>query len=48
MIEVSAILDDLRIDSIGEMKAGLEIYELAILPSLLMFGWRWAKHQLRN
>ena len=34
MIEVSAILDDFRIDSIGGMKAGLEIYELAILPSL--------------
>ena len=35
LIEVSAILDDFRIDSIGGMKAGLEIYELAILPSLL-------------
>ena len=35
IIEVSAILDDFRIDTIGGMKAGLEIFELAILPSLL-------------
>ena len=35
MIEVSAILDDFRIDTIGGMVAGLEIYELALLPSLL-------------
>jgi hypothetical protein len=35
MMEVSAILDDFRIDTIGGMVAGLEIYELALLPSLL-------------
>ena len=34
-MEVSAILDDFRIDTIGGMVAGLEIYELALLPSLL-------------
>ena len=35
IIEISAILDDFRIDTIGGMVAGLEIFELALLPSLL-------------
>ena len=41
MIEVSSILDDYRIDTIGGMKAGLEIYELALLPSLLNNADTW-------
>ena len=35
IIEVTAILEDFRIDTMGGMSAGLEIFELAILPSLL-------------
>jgi hypothetical protein len=35
IIEISAILDDFRIDTIGGLVAGLEIFELALLPSLL-------------
>ena len=41
MIEVSSILDDYRIDTIGGMKAGLEIYELALAPSLLNNADTW-------
>ena len=41
IIEVSAILDDFRIDSIGGLKAGLEIFELAIIPSLLNNSSVW-------
>ena len=35
IIEVTAILNDYRIDTIGGINAGVEIFELAILPSLL-------------
>ena len=35
IIEISSILDDFRIDSLGGLKAGLDIYELALVPSLL-------------
>ena len=41
IIEVSSILDDFRIDSIGGLKAGLEIFELAIIPSLLNNSSVW-------
>ena len=43
LIEVTAILNDFRIDSIGGMKAGLEIYELAILPSILNNSDMWVE-----
>ena len=35
IIEVSSILEDFRIDTIGGLKSGLDIFEMAILPSLL-------------
>ena len=41
IIEISAILDDFRIDTIGGMIAGLEIFELALLPSLLNNADTW-------
>ena len=43
MLEISAILEDYRIDSIGGLSAGLEIYELALLPSLLHNAETWTK-----
>ena len=39
--EISAVLDDYRINSIGGLSAGLEIYELAIVPSLLYNAETW-------
>ena len=41
IIEVSAILNDYRIDSIGGLKAGLDIIELAVIPSLLHNAETW-------
>ena len=41
IIEVSSILDDFRIDSIGGLEAGLEIFEMAIIPSLLNNSSVW-------
>ena len=35
IIEVSSILEDYRIDTIGGLKAGLDIFEMALIPSLL-------------
>ena len=35
IIEVSSILEDFRIDTIGGLKSGLDIFEIANLPSLL-------------
>ena len=35
LIEISAILNDFRIDSLVGLRAGLDIYELALFPSLL-------------
>ena len=43
IIEVSAILDDFRIDTIGGLVAGHEIYELALLPSLLNNADTWVE-----
>ena len=43
IIEVSAILDDFRIDTIGGLVAGHEIYELALLPSLLNNADVWVE-----
>ena len=41
IIEVSSILDDFRVDTIGGMKAGLDIFEMALLPSLLNNSDSW-------
>ena len=41
IIEVSAILDDFRIDTVGGLKAGLDIFELALLPSVLNNSEIW-------
>ena len=41
IIEISSILDDFRIDSLGGLKAGLDIYELALVPSLLYNADTW-------
>merc|ERR1712086_334863 len=35
IIEVSSILEDYRIDTIGGLKSGYKIFDLAIIPSLL-------------
>ena len=43
IVEVSAILDDYRIDTIGGLSAGLEIFELALMPSLLYNSETWTK-----
>ena len=43
ILEVSAILNDFRVDSIGGLRAGLEIFELAIIPSLLNNADTWTK-----
>jgi hypothetical protein len=42
IIEVCAILEDYRIDTIGGLKCGFEIFEIAILPSLLHNSDTWA------
>ena len=34
IIEISSILDDFRIDSLGGLKAGLDIFDLALIPTL--------------
>ena len=34
IIEVSSILDDFRVDTIGGMNLGLDIFVMALLPSL--------------
>ena len=41
VIEISAVLDDYRINTIGGLSAGLEIFELALLPSLLYNAETW-------
>ena len=41
IIEFSSILQDYRIDTLGGMKAGLDIIELALIPSLLHNADRW-------
>ena len=43
IIEVAAILKDYRIDSIGGIIAGLEIFNLAIIPSLLNNAETWTE-----
>ena len=48
IIEISSILNDYRIDSIGGLKAGLEIYELAIVPSLLHNADTWTDIDLES
>ena len=41
IIEFSSILEDYRIDTLGGMKAGLDIIELALIPSLLHNADTW-------
>ena len=41
IIEISSILDDFRIDSLGGLKAGLDIFELALIPALLNNADTW-------
>ena len=41
IMEISSILQDFRIDSVGGIKAGLAIYELALVPSLLNNADTW-------
>ena len=43
ILEVASILEDFRIDSIGGLKVGLEIFELAIVPSLLNNSDTWVE-----
>ena len=40
-MKVSAILDDIRIDTLCGLKAGLDIYEYALVPSLLYNANTW-------
>ena len=35
IIEISSILEDYRVETVGGLKSGLDIFEMAILPSLL-------------
>ena len=35
IVEVMAILNDFRIDTVGGILAGLQIFDLAIIPGLL-------------
>ena len=48
ILEISAILDDFRIDALGGLKAGLDIYEYALLPSLLYNSDTWTKIDLET
>ena len=41
IMEISSILQDFRIDAVGGIKAGLAIYELALVPSLLNNADTW-------
>ena len=41
IIEISSILDDFRIDFLGGLKAGLDIFELALIPALLNIADTW-------
>ena len=43
IIEVSKILEDYRIDVIGGLSVGLEIFELAVIPSLLNNAETWTE-----
>ena len=43
IIEVTSILEDFRIDTLGGLKAGLDIFELAIIPSLLHNADTWVE-----
>ena len=43
IIEVSRILEDYRIDAIGGLSVGLEIFELAVIPSLLNNAETWTE-----
>ena len=43
ILEVASILEDFRIDSIGGLRVGLEIFELAIVPSLLNNSDTWVE-----
>ena len=52
--EITAILEDYRINSLGGLSAGLEILELALIPSLLNNAETWieidsdAENKLEN
>ena len=48
ILEISAILDDFRIDALCGLKAGLDIYEYALLPSLLYNSDTWTKIDLET
>ena len=41
VIEVASILEDFRIDTIGGIRVGLDIFELSVVPSLLNNAETW-------
>ena len=43
IVEVIAILNDFRIDTVGGILAGLEIFDLAIIPGLLNNAETWTQ-----
>ena len=43
IVEVKSILEDYRIDSLGGLKTGLDIFELAVMPSLLHNADTWVE-----
>jgi hypothetical protein len=43
IIEIGSVINDFRIDAIGGLKAGLDIFELCIIPSLLNNSDMWVE-----
>ena len=43
IIEIMSILNDFRIDTVGGIVAGLEIFNLAIIPALLYNAETWTQ-----
>jgi hypothetical protein len=43
IIEIGSVINDFKIDAIGGLKAGLDIFELCIIPSLLNNSDMWVE-----
>ena len=43
IIEIGSVINDFRIDAIGGLKAGLDIFELCVIPSLLNNSDMWVE-----
>ena len=41
--EIGAVISDYRIDAIGGLKAGLDIFEMVIIPSVLNNSGMWVE-----